>query len=53
MMSETNRHEPTPIVKTAPRLYRPRWAEIIMLPNQTIVVVEVSMIALIVLGDVQ
>ncbi len=50
--SDTNKHAPTPMVKTAPRLYRPRWAETIKLPNPTIVEVAVNTIAFMILGDV-
>ena len=51
MMIDTNRHVPTPIVSTRPRLYRPRWAAIIMLPKPTIVVVELTKMALMTLAD--
>jgi hypothetical protein len=53
MTSDTNRQAPTPIVSTAPRLCSPRCAAIIMLPKPTMVVSDVSMMALIVLGAVQ
>src|SRR5205807_5219093 len=50
-MIDTRRHVPTPIVSTRPRLYSPRWAAIIMLPKPTIVVVELTKIALMTLAE--
>ena len=41
-ISEENMQQLTPIVSTRPRLSKPRWAEIIRLPNPIIVVSDVS-----------